>query len=170
MPPILRIFRPEREGKLRGSGSTRLTADGARLIRALVHFRPRHQPRHIPQKSWLRHGPPRRVSRARASYEVSRSMLTNTTLDALWMIPTGEVPLTGMHKGEMFEPGKCQSATWPTQSVSDARRVRRERTPAGSSEHEFHRANSAQSHPGHDRKIRGPASRRETSAANAQLT
>ena len=28
----------------------------------------------------------------------------NTTLDNLWLIPTGEVPLTGMHRGELFEP------------------------------------------------------------------
>jgi seryl-tRNA synthetase len=64
----------------------------------------------------------------------------NTTLDDLWLIPTGEVPLTGMHQGELFEADEL-----PKRYMAYSVCFRREAGSAGKDTrglqrlHEFHK-------------------------------
>lgn len=98
----LRIFDPERAAKLSGSGFALLYGDGARLIRALVQFgldlnRDTYREVLVPHlvRGQVLEGTGHLPKFAEDAY--------NTTLDDLWAIPTGEVPLTGMHQGEIFD-------------------------------------------------------------------
>ena len=98
----LGIFDPERAAKLSGSGFSLLYGDGARLIRALVQFgldlnRDTYLEVLVPHmvRSEVFEGTGHLPKFAEDAY--------NTTLDNLWLIPTGEVPLTGMHRGELFD-------------------------------------------------------------------
>jgi seryl-tRNA synthetase len=98
----LGIMDVERAAKLSGSGFSLLFGDGARLIRALVQFgldlnRDTYREVMVPHmvRSQVFEGTGHLPKFAEDAY--------NTTLDDLWLIPTGEVPLTGMHQGELFD-------------------------------------------------------------------
>jgi seryl-tRNA synthetase len=135
----LGIFDAERAGKLSGSGFSLLYGDGARLIRALVQFgldinRDTYREVLVPHlvRSQVFEGTGHLPKFAEDAY--------NTTLDDLWLIPTGEVPLTGMHQGELFEPDEL-----PKRYMTYTVCFRREAGSAGKDTrglqrlHEFHK-------------------------------
>lgn len=135
----LGIFDPERAGKLSGSGFSLLFGDGARLIRALVNFaldlnRDSYREVLVPHmvRSQVFEGTGHLPKFAEDAY--------NTTLDDLWLVPTGEVPLTGMHQGEIFDADELPKR-YMTYSVC----FRREAGSAGKDTrglqrlHEFHK-------------------------------
>jgi seryl-tRNA synthetase len=135
----LGIFDPERAGKLSGSGFSLLFGDGARLIRALVNFaldlnRDNYREVLVPHmvRSQVFEGTGHLPKFAEDAY--------NTTLDDLWLVPTGEVPLTGMHQGEIFEADEL-----PKRYMAYSVCFRREAGSAGKDTrglqrlHEFHK-------------------------------
>jgi seryl-tRNA synthetase len=135
----LGIFDPERAAKLSGSGFSLLYGDGARLIRALVQFgldlnRDTYREVLVPHmvRSQVFEGTGHLPKFAEDAY--------NTPLDDLWLIPTGEVPLTGMHQGELFEPDEL-----PKRYMAYTVCFRREAGSAGKDTrglqrlHEFHK-------------------------------
>jgi len=135
----LGIFDPERAAKLSGSGFSLLSGDGARLIRALVQFgldlnRDKYREVLVPHmvRSEVFEGTGHLPKFADDAY--------NTTLDNLWLIPTGEVPLTGMHRGELFEQDEL-----PKRYMAYSVCFRREAGSAGKDTrglqrlHEFHK-------------------------------
>jgi seryl-tRNA synthetase len=124
----LGIFDPERAAKLSGSGFSLLYGDGARLNRdTYLEVLVPHMVR-----SEVFEGTGHLPKFAEDAY--------NTTLDNLWLIPTGEVPLTGMHRGELFEPDEL-----PKRYMAYSVCFRREAGSAGKDTrglqrlHEFHK-------------------------------
>src|SRR5690554_176485 len=135
----LGIMDPERSGKLSGSGFSLLYGDGARLIRALAQLgldlnRDTYREVLVPHmvRSQILEGTGHLPKFADDAY--------HTTLDDLWLIPTGEVPLTGLHQGELLEPEDLPKR-YMTYSVC----FRREAGAAGKDTrglqrlHEFHK-------------------------------
>ncbi len=97
----LGLLDPERGAKLAGAMFTLLRGDGARLLRALVAFGldlNRGSYEEILAPSFVRSdvftGTGHLPKFANDSYHVADS--------DLWAIPTGEVPLMGMHQGDLF--------------------------------------------------------------------
>lgn len=95
----LGIFDPERAAKLSGSGFSLLRGDGSRLLRALVQFgldlhRDEYEEIGVPHfvRSHTMVGTGHLPKFQDDAYKM--------TLDDLWAIPTGEVPLTGLHRDE----------------------------------------------------------------------
>jgi seryl-tRNA synthetase len=134
----LGIFDPERAAKLSGSGFALLYGDGARLLRALVQFaldlnRDTYREVLVPHlvRGQLMEGTGHLPKFADDAYN---------TVDDLWAIPTGEVPLTGLHQNEIFEPEELPKR-YMTYSVC----FRREAGSAGKDTrgiqrvHEFHK-------------------------------
>jgi seryl-tRNA synthetase len=135
----LGIFEPERAAKLSGSGFSMLRGDGARLLRALVQFgldlnRDRYVEFVVP------HFVRRPVMVGTGHLPKFADDAYNTTLDDLWAIPTGEVPLTGFHRDEILDPAELPKH-YMTYSVC----FRREAGSAGKDTrgmqrlHEFHK-------------------------------
>lgn len=135
----LGIMDVERAAKLSGSGFSLLYGDGARLIRALVQFgldlnRDTYREVLVPHmvRSEVFEGTGHLPKFAEDAY--------NTTLDDMWLIPTGEVPLTGMHRGELFEADEL-----PKRYMAYSVCFRREAGSAGKDTrglqrlHEFHK-------------------------------
>ncbi|NLU77763.1 serine--tRNA ligase [Micromonospora sp. HNM0581] len=135
----LGIYDPERAAKLSGSGFSLLYGDGARLIRALIQFgldlnRDTYREVLVPHmvRSEVFEGTGHLPKFAEDAY--------NTTLDDLWLVPTGEVPLTGMHRGELFEADEL-----PKRYMAYSVCFRREAGSAGKDTrglqrlHEFHK-------------------------------
>ncbi|HET9899185.1 MAG TPA: serine--tRNA ligase [Streptosporangiaceae bacterium] len=135
----LGIMDQERAAKLSGSGFSLLYGDGARLMRALIQFgldlnRETYREVFVPHmvRSQVFEGTGHLPKFADDAY--------STTLDGLWLIPTGEVPLTGMHQGELFE-----SAELPKRYMTYSACFRREAGSAGKDTrglqrlHEFHK-------------------------------
>jgi seryl-tRNA synthetase len=129
----------KRAAKLSGSGFALLYGDGARLLRALVSFgldinRDKYREVVVPHmvRSQVFEGTGHLPKFAEDAY--------NTTLDDLWLIPTGEVPLTGMHQGELLSADELPKR-YMTYSVC----FRREAGSAGKDTrgmqrlHEFHK-------------------------------
>ena len=96
----LGIFDPERAAKMSGSGFSLLRGDGARLLRAMVALA-RPEPWHVRGDSCPDHGAPTPWSEPDTC--PSSSTCLQHHLDNLWLVPTGEVPLTGFHRDELFE-------------------------------------------------------------------
>jgi len=135
----LGIFDPERAAKLSGSGFSLLRGDGARLLRALVAFgldlhRDTYEETVVP-------------TLVRGDTMVGTGHLPKffedaytTTLDDLWLVPTGEVPLTGLYRDELFE-----SFDQPLRYMTHTSCFRREAGSAGKDTrgmqrlHEFHK-------------------------------
>lgn len=135
----LGIFDPERAAKMSGSGFSLLRGDGARLLRAMVALgldlnRGTYEETVVP-------------TMVRADTMVGTGHLPkffddayNTTLDNLWLVPTGEVPLTGFHRDELFE-----SFGEPLRYMTYTSCFRREAGSAGKDTrgmqrlHEFHK-------------------------------
>lgn len=135
----LGIFDPERAAKLSGSGFSLLRGDGARLLRALVALgldlnRDTYEETVVP-------------TMVRADTMVGTGHLPKffddaytTTVDNLWLVPTGEVPLTGLYRDELFE-----SFDEPLRYMTHTSCFRREAGSAGKDTrgmqrlHEFHK-------------------------------
>lgn len=97
----LGIFDPSRASKLSGSMFSLLRGEGARLLRALVNFG-----LDINRRTYEEIAPPHFV---RSSTLQGTGHLPKFAEDAyrlrdddLWAIPTGEVPLTGLHRDEIL--------------------------------------------------------------------
>lgn len=135
----LHIFDGERAAKLSGSGFALLFGDGARLLRALVQFG-LDLNRDTYREVLVPHLVRRQVLEGTGHLPKFADDAYNTTLDDLWAIPTGEVPLTGMHQGEIFDPEELPKR-YMTYSVC----FRREAGSAGKDTrglqrvHEFHK-------------------------------
>jgi seryl-tRNA synthetase len=135
----LGIFEPERAAKLSGSGFSMLRGDGARLLRALVQFgldlnRDRYVEFTVP------HLVRRTTMEGTGHLPKFADDAYNTTLDDLWAIPTGEVPLTGYHRDEILDPAEL-----PKRYMTYTVCFRREAGSAGKDTrgmqrlHEFHK-------------------------------
>ena len=135
----LGIMDADRASKLSGSGFSLLYGDGARLIRSLVQFgldlnRETYREVLVPHmvRSQILEGTGHLPKFADDAY--------NTSLDDLWLIPTGEVSLTGLHQGELLEPEEL-----PKRYMAYTVCFRREAGSAGKDTrglqrlHEFHK-------------------------------
>jgi seryl-tRNA synthetase len=134
----LGIFDADRAAKLSGSGFTLLYGDGARLLRGLVRFGLElHQDTYTEVltphlvRGPLMEGTGHLPKFADDAY---------STTDDLWLIPTGEVPLTGLHQNEILDPDEL-----PKRYVTHTACFRREAGSAGKDTrgfqrvHEFHK-------------------------------
>lgn len=135
----LGIFDSERAAKISGSGFSLLRGDGARLLRALISWgldmhRDQYEELVVPH-----------VVREQTAVgtghlpKFAEDMYT-TTLDNLWLVPTGEVPLTALHRDEIFDPSDL-----PRRYMTYTSCFRREAGSAGKDTrgmqrlHEFHK-------------------------------
>ena len=98
----LGIFDGERAGKISGSMFSLLLGDGARLLRALVSFG-----LDLNRDRFLEVAPPHLVKTDTFTgtghlpkFEADAYRLRD---DDLWLIPTGEVPLMGIHRDEILD-------------------------------------------------------------------
>jgi seryl-tRNA synthetase len=135
----LGIFDPERAAKISGSGFSVLRGDGARLLRALVSWgldlhRDTYEELVVPHMV--------RSTTATGTGHLPKFAddMYHTTTDDLWLVPTGEVPLTALHRDEIFEPGDL-----PRRYMTYTSCFRREAGSAGKDTrgmqrlHEFHK-------------------------------
>jgi seryl-tRNA synthetase len=105
----LGIFDVERAAKLSGSRFTVLRGAGARLSRALVSFFLDRAARN----GYVEINPPVLVARSTmwATGQLTKfsdqmyAFEGDDANDALYLIPTAEVPLTALHRGEILPPG-----------------------------------------------------------------
>ncbi|MBE0591708.1 MAG: serine--tRNA ligase [Gemmatimonadales bacterium] len=91
-----------RGAKLSGSGFPVFVADGARLVRALVHFM---IDLHTSEHGYVEVAPPYLVNADTARGTGQLPSLAEdmyVTADGLYLIPTAEVPVTNLHAGEIF--------------------------------------------------------------------
>ncbi|HEX6677153.1 MAG TPA: serine--tRNA ligase [Actinomycetes bacterium] len=135
----LGIFDAERAAKLSGSGFSLLRGDGARLLRALVAFgldlnRGTYEELVVP------HLVRRTTMVGTGHLPKYADEAYSTTLDDLWAIPTGEVPITGLHRDEILDPEDL-----PRRYMTYTACFRREAGSAGKDTrgmqrlHEFHK-------------------------------
>jgi seryl-tRNA synthetase len=134
----LGIFEAERAAKLSGAGFSVLRGDGARLLRALVQFAldlfaDGYEELTVPHF-------------VRGDTMVGTGHLPKfrddayATVDDLWAVPTGEVPLTGLHRDEVLD-----RAELPLRYMTHTACFRREAGSAGRDTrgmqrlHEFHK-------------------------------
>lgn len=135
----LKIFDAERAAKLSGSGFALLYGDGARLLRGLVQFgldlhRETYTEVMVPHlvRGPLMVGTGHLPKFADDAYSIQP--------DDLWLIPTGEVPLTGLHQNEILAPDEL-----PKRYMTHTACFRREAGSAGKDTrgfqrvHEFHK-------------------------------
>ncbi|HEU0088279.1 MAG TPA: serine--tRNA ligase [Pseudonocardiaceae bacterium] len=135
----LGIFDPERAAKLSGSGFAVLRGDGAQLLRALVSFgldlhRPTYEELVVPHlvRQPIMVGTGHLPKFADDAYA--------TTLDDFWAVPTGEVPLTALHRDEILHQDDL-----PRRYMTYTSCFRREAGSAGKDTrgmqrlHEFHK-------------------------------
>jgi seryl-tRNA synthetase len=135
----LGIFDPERAAKLSGSGFALLYGDGAKLIRALVQFAmdlhsETYQEVLVPHlvRGPLMVGTGHLPKFADDAYNIGE--------DDLWLVPTGEVPLTGLHQDEILDAEQL-----PKRYMTHSACFRREAGSAGKDTrgmqrvHEFHK-------------------------------
>lgn len=135
----LGIFDAERAAKLSGSGFALLYGDGSRLLRGLVQFgldlhRDTYTEVVVPHlvRGPLMVGTGHLPKFADDAYSIQP--------DDLWLIPTGEVPLTGLHQDEILEPDEL-----PKRYMTYTACFRREAGSAGKDTrgfqrvHEFHK-------------------------------
>lgn len=98
--PILDL---ERAAKLAGSGFPLLLGHGARLSRALIQFM---LDLHVREHGYLEIAPPLLVSResmtATGHLPKFEEDAYRTEPDDLFLVPTAEVPLTNLHRGEIL--------------------------------------------------------------------
>lgn len=135
----LDIWDAERAVKISGAGFSVLKGDGARLLHALVSFA-----RDLNQDHYLEIAPPHFV---RTDTFTGTGHLPKFAEDAyglkdddLWAIPTGEVPLMGLHRDEIL-----QESELPKRYMAYTVCFRREAGSAGKDTrgmqrlHEFHK-------------------------------
>lgn len=129
----------ERAAKLSGAGFPVLYGDGARLLRALVQFAlDLHRDRYL--ELVVPHFVRRETPMATGHLPKFADDMYNTTLDDLWAVPTGELPLTGLHRDEILDPDDL-----PKRYMTYTSCFRREAGSAGKDTrgmqrlHEFHK-------------------------------
>ena len=114
-------------GEIAGSGFPVLIGAGARLERALVQFM---LDLHTSEHGYREVSPPH-LSRAESMIACGQIPKLEADMyrcrdDALYLIPTGEVPLTNLHRGEILE-----DADLPLRYVAETPCYRREAGAAG---------------------------------------
>lgn len=135
----LGIFDPERAAKLSGSGFALLRGDGARLLRALVSFG-LDLHRHTYEELIVPHLVRRQIMVGTGHLPKFADDAYSTTLDDFWAVPTGEVPLTALHRDEILTPQDL-----PRRYMTYTSCFRREAGSAGKDTrgmqrlHEFHK-------------------------------
>jgi seryl-tRNA synthetase len=124
--PALGILDLERGGKITGSRFYILSGTGARLQRALISWM---LDLHI-QQNYLEKYPPFMVREqtlfAAGQLPKFHDNLYKDHEEDRWMIPTAEVPLTGLHMEEILEPGSL-----PLHYTAYSPCFRREKMSAG---------------------------------------
>lgn len=135
----LGILDGERAAKLSGSGFSLLRGDGARLLRALVSWG-LDMHRDAYEELVVPHMVCEQTAVGTGHLPKFADDMYTTTLDNLWLVPTGEVPLTGLHRDEIFDP-----ADLPRRYMTYTSCFRREAGSAGKDTrgmqrlHEFHK-------------------------------
>jgi len=135
----LGILDVERAAKISGSGFSLLRGDGARLLRALVSWG-LDMHRDAYEELVAPHLVREDTAMGTGHLPKFAEDMYNTTLDDLWLVPTGEVPLTGLHREEIFDP-----ADLPRRYMTYRSCFRREAGSAGKDTrgmqrlHEFHK-------------------------------
>ena len=100
----LKMFDLERGAKITGSGFPVYTGQGSRLQRALIDFMlDIHTGEHGMTEVW----PPAMVNAASArgtgQIPDKEDLMYIATRDELYLVPTAEVPVTNLHRDEIFE-------------------------------------------------------------------
>lgn len=100
----LKMFDLERGAKITGSGFPVYTGQGSRLQRALIDFMlDIHTAEHGMTEIW----PPAMVNAASArgtgQIPDKEDLMYIVTRDELYLVPTAEVPVTNLHRDEIFE-------------------------------------------------------------------
>lgn len=98
----LGIFDAARAAKLSGSGFAVLYDDGARLLRGLVNFA-LDLHREVYTEVVVPHVVHSEVMYGTGHLPKFADDAYHTTEDDFWLIPTGEVPLTGLHRDEILD-------------------------------------------------------------------
>lgn len=123
----LGILDLERGARVAGSGFPVFRGDGVRLKRALIRFM---LDVHVEEHGYTEVGPPHLVNREamRGTGQLPKfeEDAYRTEPDDLFLIPTAEVPVTNLHRGEILEPG-----TLPVRYVAHTPCFRREAGSAG---------------------------------------
>jgi seryl-tRNA synthetase len=135
----LGILDIERAAKISGSGFSLLRGDGARLLRALVSWG-LDLHRDVYEELVVPHMVREDTVTGTGHLPKFADDMYNTTLDNLWLVSTGEVPLTGLHRDEVFD-----SVDLPRRYMTYTSCFRREAGSAGKDTrgmqrlHEFHK-------------------------------
>jgi seryl-tRNA synthetase len=124
---LLGLFDLARGTRVAGSGFPLFTGQGARLVRALANFM---LDLHTREHGYTEMAPPYVVSsesmRGTGQLPKFQEDLYRVPLDGLWLIPTAEVPVTNIHRGEILE-----AAALPVTYVAWTPCFRREAGAAG---------------------------------------
>jgi seryl-tRNA synthetase len=124
---MLGLFDLARGTRVAGSGFPLFTGHGARLVRALANFM---LDLHTREHGYTEMCPPYVVNSesARGTGQLPKFTedLYRVPIDGLWLIPTAEVPVTNIHRGEILE-----AAVLPVTYVAWTPCFRREAGAAG---------------------------------------
>ncbi|MBF8267631.1 MAG: serS [Dehalococcoidia bacterium] len=116
-----------RGAKLSGSRFFTLTGAGAKLQRSLISWMlDLHVQEHGYREVYLPYMVRQEVMLGSGNLPKFSDNLYHDQEDDLWLIPTAEVPLTGLHRDEILEPG-----TLPLYYVAHTPSFRREKAAAG---------------------------------------
>ena len=116
-----------RGAKLSGSRFFTLSGPGARLQRALISWMiDLHVREHGYREVYVPYLVRRETMVGSGNLPKFEDNLYHDEEDDLWLIPTAEVPLTGLHRDEILEPGSL-----PIQYVAHTPAFRREKAAAG---------------------------------------
>ena len=123
----LGIIDLSRGAKLSGSRFFTLSGAGARLQRALIAWMiDLHVKEHGYREVYVPYIVRRETMYGSGNLPKFADNLYHDEEDDLWLIPTAEVPLTGLHRDEILEPG-----TLPLYYVAHTPSFRREKAAAG---------------------------------------
>ncbi len=107
----LGILDMERGAKLAGSGFPLLIGEGARLVRALLHFM---LDLHAREHGYTEVSPPfvvnRRAMTGTGQLPKFEHDMYRTDPDDLFLVPTGEVPLTNLYRDDVLDGGELPVA------------------------------------------------------------
>jgi seryl-tRNA synthetase len=124
---MLGLFDLPRGTRVAGSGFPLFTGQGARLVRALANFM---LDLHTREHGYTEIAPPYVVNsesmRGTGQLPKFQEDLYRVPIDGLWLIPTAEVPVTNIHRGEILDP-----AALPVTYVAWTPCFRREAGAAG---------------------------------------
>ncbi|HKP30102.1 MAG TPA: serine--tRNA ligase [Gemmatimonadales bacterium] len=124
---VLGLFDLARGTRVAGSGFPLFTGQGARLVRALANFM---LDLHTREHGYTEMAPPYVVSsesmRGTGQLPKFQEDLYRVPIDGLWLIPTAEVPVTNIHRGEILD-----AAMLPVTYVAWTPCFRREAGAAG---------------------------------------